>query len=359
MVYHTPDRNYGCRVSLNYMYRGHHLAVLENEILRVTLLLSKGADIVEFLYKPLDVDFMWRTPWGIRHAQTMAAVPTDPALTFLDYYPGGWQELLPNGGDVANVNDVLYGLHAETANLPWDATILQDRPERISVKLTVRTVRTPLHLEKTLSLTSGSPILEISERLTNESDQDIPVSWGHHIAFGEPFLNEHCRIDCGAQKIIGHPEYYSPTYRMKLDQETAYPYYPSVNDEMVDVRLIPPPSIQVDDMLYFIDFTSTWFGLTDTKRKVGFGMIWSQDVFPYLWYWQSFRGGGAYPWYGRCYNIALEPFTSLTCAGLETAIENGTALMLQGNEVKQATMKAIVYTGLDRVAGISPEGTVR
>ena len=38
--------------------------VLQNELLRVTVLAGRGADIVEFLYKPLDVDFMWANPSG-------------------------------------------------------------------------------------------------------------------------------------------------------------------------------------------------------------------------------------------------------------------------------------------------------
>ena len=39
---------------------------MENELLRVTVLADKGADIFEFVHKPSDTDFMWRTPWGVR-----------------------------------------------------------------------------------------------------------------------------------------------------------------------------------------------------------------------------------------------------------------------------------------------------
>ena len=60
-----PERNWGCRVSLDHAYKGYRLAVLENDELRVAVLLDKGADIVEFQHKPSGTDYMWWTPWGL------------------------------------------------------------------------------------------------------------------------------------------------------------------------------------------------------------------------------------------------------------------------------------------------------
>jgi hypothetical protein len=55
-------RNYGCRITTDLLLNGIRAVVLENEKLRITILVDKGADIYEFLYKPLDIDFMWRSP---------------------------------------------------------------------------------------------------------------------------------------------------------------------------------------------------------------------------------------------------------------------------------------------------------
>ena len=35
---------------------------MENELLRLTILVGKGTDIIELLYKPKDIDFMWISP---------------------------------------------------------------------------------------------------------------------------------------------------------------------------------------------------------------------------------------------------------------------------------------------------------
>ena len=60
-MHYQNERNYGCRVSDSWTYRGLKTVVLENELLRIVILADKGADIYQFVYKPLDVDFLWRS----------------------------------------------------------------------------------------------------------------------------------------------------------------------------------------------------------------------------------------------------------------------------------------------------------
>lgn len=64
MLYHHFG-NYGCRLNINYYYKNLKIAVLENEFLRVSVLIDKGTDIFKFLYKPKDMDFMWLPTRGI------------------------------------------------------------------------------------------------------------------------------------------------------------------------------------------------------------------------------------------------------------------------------------------------------
>ena len=48
------QRNWGARVR-EYAQDGMPLVVLENELLRLAFLAGKGADLVEWLFKPLDL----------------------------------------------------------------------------------------------------------------------------------------------------------------------------------------------------------------------------------------------------------------------------------------------------------------
>jgi hypothetical protein len=49
----TSIYTHGCRISDEWTLRGMRAAVIENELLRVLVLLDKGAEILEFCYKPL------------------------------------------------------------------------------------------------------------------------------------------------------------------------------------------------------------------------------------------------------------------------------------------------------------------
>ena len=85
-------RNWGARVRDGARVAGYGALVLENSALRVTLLVDRGADVVEFLHKPTDTDFCTFSKRGLRGPAESAGRP------FMDIYYGGWQEVFPSGG---------------------------------------------------------------------------------------------------------------------------------------------------------------------------------------------------------------------------------------------------------------------
>ena len=48
-MHYQNERNYGCRVSDSWTYRGLRTAIIENELLRIVILIDKGADIYQFV----------------------------------------------------------------------------------------------------------------------------------------------------------------------------------------------------------------------------------------------------------------------------------------------------------------------
>jgi len=73
--------------------------------------------------------------------------------------------------------------------------------------------------------------------------------------------------------------------------------------------------------------------------------------------WQVYGGHTDYPWYGRTYNCALEPFTSYPPAGIKGAIDNGTAVMMEPGQTIETELVAVAYEG-EGVRGISVDGGV-
>lgn len=350
------ERNWGCRVNHELTYRGLRMMVLENELIRVSVLLDKGGDILEFLHKPTDTDFMWRSSLGVRpHINQHPTLP-DPVGPFSDFYEGGWQEVLPNGGRVCQYRGADMGLHGEVWGVPWQYQVLTDEPEQVSVKMWVRTARSPYLLEKTLTLRSGKPVLEIDETLHNESDQDMDLMWGHHPAFGPPFLSEHCVVSSGAQKVVVDPNVPSDGRFAPL-QEFPWPVGQARDGSMVDVRRIDPPESKLEDMLYLTDLSDGWYALTNTEKRVGFGMAFDTDVFRHIWYWISLCGNQNSPAWGRWYVVALEPFSSYP-AILTECMKHGRQLRIGGGQSISTWLRAVAYEGLSDVSYISADGQV-
>ncbi len=356
MLYPTylHERNFGCRLT-EFRYRGLRALTMENELLRVTFLVDKGTDIFEFLHKPTDTDFMWRSPLGVQDQTNF--IPSSPRADgpFLDHYFGGWQECFPVGGYPTQYAQGEFGLHGETPLLPWNLEIQLDTPECISVKFAVRTYRSPMHIEKTVTLHRYQPALHFHEVITNEGDVPFEVLWGHHPAFGAPFLDESCVIDLeGAKVRVVEAE---PTTRLESGEDYIWPIVTGRNGEDIDLSKIPGPETKSHDLAFLFDLQAGWYGLTNQDREIGFGMYWPEEIFKSLWFWQVYRGSLAHPWYGRTYNIALEPWTA-PYHHLREAQAHGAARIMQPGEILDVRFGAVAYSGHQRISGISTAGDV-
>ncbi len=351
------ERNYGCRISDEYTYKGMRVVVMENEKLRISILADKGTDILEFLYKPYDIDFMWRSPLGVRNPSLNVPTSARSDGSFLDYYEGGWQEILPNVGIPSKYKGIEQGLHGEVSNIPWKHSITEDSMERVSVKFWVRTYRTPFYIEKELSLKGNEAVLFLKEKLVNEGEEEMELMWGHHPALGLPLLDENCVIDVLAEKMEFFRPDFAPTSRFEAGSVHPWPEAKAKDGQMIDMSKIPARSINASDMAYITGLKEGWYGLTNTKKKIGFGMRWDKDVFPCIWYWMVFGGGVGHPWFGRTYNIALEPVSSFP-AGLENAVERETQLKLKPGQTIETELLAVAYDKTDRVERITKDGKI-
>ncbi len=170
------------------------MAVLENDHLRVVIALDRGAEIVEFRSKSDGLDPLLHLPGGPRDPRATTPSIGSVGGSFLDFYAGGWQEVLPNGGPTATHRGAEYGQHGEVALVPWTLDVLEDDPQRVSVRCRVRGSRTPFLLERRMTIRDDRPALFLDERLTNEAGEDLDLMWGHHVAFGRPFLDTGVRI---------------------------------------------------------------------------------------------------------------------------------------------------------------------
>ena len=351
---YTFGRKNACRISLDYTYRGMRVAFLENDIIRVGVLLDKGADIFEFTFKPKDTDFMWQSPIEMRKPFT--ATSALPEGAFHDYFYGGWQEVLPSAGWASEPYMGTYqGLHGEVSLLPFEASITENTPERVTLETSVRLYRSPLALKRSMSIERNKSALFIKERLINESAQDYAIIWGHHPAFGVPFLDESCVVHTPAKKV--EVLAFHPNGLWEPGGDYDYPMVPNRRTgELQDISKVLSSDTKSVDVVFFKELEEGFYSITSQEKKFGFGMAWDNQLFKYLWMWQVYGGHDDYPWYGRTYNVALEPFTSFPPAGVPNAIKNGSAFVLSPNQVIDTELVAAAFEG-DQVTKVKMDGT--
>lgn len=332
---YSHHRNYGCRLR-EFVLSDFRAVSLENEKIRVTILIDKGTDIYEILYKPKDVDFLWKSYLGLRSMRNYQPMTPGTSGMFLDFYEGGWQELFPWGGHASEYRGVNTGLHGEVALSPWDYRVDVDNPEEVQISCSIRTRRVPFLLKKTFTLYRNRATLRINEVAQNESEESIHVVWGHHPAYGWPFLDDTCVIDMPPCRVRT-AAYLDATSRLAENVEGSWPTFRLRSGGETDLSIISGPSSRSQDLAFLYGFQEGWYALRNRSQEVGIGLAWDPEVFPWVWLWQVFRGGPDYPFWGAEYVTAIEPTTSMATR-FSDAISNGTAKLIPGFGNMQSEM---------------------
>ena len=339
----TNKSNQDCSVTDDWSLKGMKVVYLENAFLRIGILADRGSDIFEFKYKPLDLDFLLRLDKGIQNPAQVFSQMRDTHNQSEDYYYGGWQEILPNSPSF-NYRGASLGLHGEVSLIPWKYAIVKDTPDEVAVKFWTRPLRMPLLIEKTLSLQKNSSQLIITEQLTNESGTQLDVMWGHHIAFGLPFLKEGAKIETNAKTMEVHDDILEPR-RFKAGKTYNWPQAEDPTGKAFDASVIPNTDAPAYRDLSFLSNFETvnnkaHYTITNPEQKIAFSVSWDAQIFKCLWLWQERNASQDFPWWGKCYTVALEPWTSKYTNEPDKAIQNGEWLSIKAGEVISTSLLA-------------------
>ncbi|MCL5997969.1 MAG: aldose 1-epimerase [Chloroflexi bacterium] len=341
-----PDLKFSthaCSISDEWTYKGMDVIWLENDLVRIGVLAGRGSDIFEFHYKPASVDFMLRLPPGIRNPQRDFSQMRDTSNQFEDYYYGGWQEILPNSPTFV-YRGASLGQHGEVSLTPWQHALIETGPDRVSARLWARPLRVPVLIEKTLTLDADTATLRIDERLTNEGRTHLDLMWGHHIAFGLPFLRDGALIQTNAQRFVADASIPAPR-RFKPDVETAWPAAPGIDGIEDDASAVPPEDAPpYNDLAYLSGYDAqAWYAIKSARHGVGFRVAWDGRLFKHVWYWQERYASPDAPWWGRAYAVALEPWTTRYSPDAEASIQRGEWLHLNAGQTITTQLSAAAF----------------
>lgn len=341
---HRAQRNWGARIHESAV-DGLPLIVLENQLVRLGFLVGKGGDLVEFNYKPCDMDFTFLTRGGIRNPANHHSTLADPVSTFIDYYPGGWQVIFPNAGAPSDSLGASYGQHGEMSALSWDAQIIEDTPDAVAVQLSTRGVKAPFRYERIIRLEANSPTVHIRDVVTNEGGQTVPAMWGQHVAFGGPFLQPGCVITIDGATVHPHNDSIHPEGRRIANEIGTWPHVKGADDSAIDLSVTPERGTK-SDIVYLSGFQTPSYVIENPETGLGMEVLWDAAAYPYVWFWQEYGASAGWPWYGDAYIVGLEPNSSFPTNGLRDAIANGTALSFAPGERRESWLSASIVDRL-------------
>ena len=299
---------------------GWRALTLENEVLRVTVLPDKGADIYELIDLPSGIDPLFKGPWGLLPPGSPPRAGSGD-VEFLANYEGAWQELFPNVNEAAAYDGKQIPFHGEVATLPWD--VQAKGPD--ALRCSVRCRETPFLLERLMRLEGDQLVLE--ETVTNESGEPAHFVWGHHCVVGPPFLEPGCRLHTTARTITTRPEVWEETARLAPGQSEPWPHARLRGEGTVDLSVVPGPEVESHDDVYLRDLDAGWAAVENPRLGLTFRLEWDPLVFRRVIVWQPYGGAEEEPLRGA-YALGVEPWT--THLNLEEAVAAGQATELAG-----------------------------
>lgn len=333
-------RNSGCRINDELAYKGLRFLTMENESIKLSILVGKGTDIIELIYKPKDLNLLWFSPKNFsRHDIKNNFAKND----FLETYLGGWQEIIPNGGPPVIYKGAAYGQHEETPLLAWNYKIIEDNIDKISIEFSVNLKKMPLNVKKSITLISEDPVIYINEEISNLGGEPLDFMWGHHPCFGEPFLDENCIIDFHSEEILSNINSISSNPIVKPNSVGKLDAFPGFNGQPVNLSKVMDKKIKTAELLYATKMLDNWFSIRNSKKNIGVGFIFDENIFKYLYLWFVYGGGEGYPWYSNTYSLAVEPWSSYPGLGLIEAINNKTSLKIMPEEKINSWLKTVIF----------------
>jgi galactose mutarotase-like enzyme len=313
-------------VSLDWQYRGLRACLLENEVLRVTVLPDCGARIHEMIDKRTDRDLLYHHP-RVEVRAPVFGVSID------DWWSGGIDEGIPTGHR-CEVDGEELPFMGEVWSMPWTVERHDDR----AVRFTRSGVITPFNLERVMELRANEPCVRMSHRVRNTGMQAIRFLWGLHPV-----------VPLGAETMIQVPgargivETSHPDNRLGIPGlEYAWP-----------ARDLTHPSAEPDgtwDYHYITDLADGWLAVWDRSEQTGFGVVFPKEVFRSVWIWLV-NGG----WRGiRC--VGVEPWTGYP-GRLDKAITAGNAVTLAPGEELACETKLVAFQTSVPIEGFALDGT--
>lgn len=329
-----------CTITDKWSYSGMKTVILENELIKATVLVDFGAKIHEFIYKPYNHDFMYHHP-RVECRTPVFGVNVD------NWWSGGMDEAIPTGHPCTYKGEE-YPFLGEVWSLPWYYEIIKRNGDEVTVYLRRSLIISSLVVERWITLRRGEKMLRFRHRITNEGKNETEFLWGLHPGFA---INSNCRIDIPAGEML--VEESLPNNRLGIHgTKYQWPFALDQNGNQIDMHIVSSPEAGTMDFHYATELKEGWLSITDTEQKIGVALVFPKEVFSSAWLWLVYGG-----WRG-IYTAAVEAWTGYP-AKLSDAVAKGKYYKLGGRKSLECDTMLLVHSGFEKIENISVEGRAK
>ena len=285
---------------------------LESNWLTIDVAPDVGGRIVSLIHKPTGHEFLWRN----------AAVPLirlAPGTEYDPHFYGGIDELLPN-----DIPEQIDGVPCPDHGELWTTKL---STETSSDRVCLRGILPQFGLEyvREMRLAADAPVVELTYRLTNRTQQTRHFLWKLHAALA---IAAGDVIHCPAQQARVVDLAWS-RYR------TLDPFpWPHLDGQRTDVIPVADGTV---DFFYLYQLSAGRMAWERPSQGLRFEYRFDTRVFPYAWLFASYGGFDGH------YTAVLEPCTSMPISVPEAASLGQCAVLRAGESLGTSVS---IYAGV-------------
>ncbi len=278
------------------LYRGRKAVQLENDHIRLTVLVE-GGHVAEIFHKASGVNPLWTPPWPSIEpsAYSQAKHPeygADSESKLLAGIMGHNLCLDTYGAPSPAEAEAGVTVHGEASVVPY---WIEEEGSLLTMR--ARMPLAQLMVERRIRL-HGQEVL-FTEEIENLTALDRPIAWTHHVTLGPPFLE------------AGVTEFRAPVAKsMTIGGEVFT--WPMLNGESLLTQTQRPVSGGFHTHLLDPQRKQVFFLAFSPKSLLLFGYMWKREDFPWLAIWEENRSRTTPPWNGetitRAFEFGASPF---------------------------------------------------
>jgi hypothetical protein len=306
----------------DHVHRGRRAATIENDRIRVTVLVE-GGHIAEVFDKAAGVNPLWTPPWT-----SIEPSAYDPAVHDTVYGSGPDARLLAGIMGHNLCLDIFGGPSddeaAAGATAHGDASIARFDVAHAGDELVMRALLplAQIQFERRIAL-QGSAV-HVRERVTSRCGFDRPIGWTQHVTLGPPFLENGTtsfRASATRSQVFESP--FGVADYLEQGAVFDWPRAPRADGGVADLRLFSGSRSSSAYTAHVMDGhdRAAYFVAFSPRFQLAFGYVWRPSDFPWMGIWEENRSRTRTPWNGdtlaRGMEFGVSPFPETRRAMVE------------------------------------------